>query len=99
MYAAARAGDQLDAAFATLKLLSTRLAALSGMAHAPSSCSSSTPGLIIDTQVSGGNQRCVGDDEKANTRAAAPAQPHTVYWQHSWIARTLQQLQLLLLLV
>lgn len=44
------AGEQLDGALATLRLLSSRLAALSGMAHEPHSSCSSDPGLTIGTK-------------------------------------------------
>lgn len=47
------AGEQLDGALATLRLLSSRLAALSGMAHEPHSSCSSDPGLTIGTKVRG----------------------------------------------
>lgn len=43
-------GDQLDAAFATLRLLNRRVAALSSMPHSTSSCSSAQ-GVNINAQV------------------------------------------------
>jgi len=45
-----RADSQLDAAFGTLRMLNRRLAALSCMAHEPSSCSS-TPCISVNAQV------------------------------------------------
>uniref|UniRef100_A0A383VN65 ApaG domain-containing protein n=1 Tax=Tetradesmus obliquus TaxID=3088 RepID=A0A383VN65_TETOB len=45
-----REREQLDGALATLRLLSSRLAALSGMAHKPHSSCSSDPGLTIGTK-------------------------------------------------
>jgi hypothetical protein len=45
------AGERLDSALATYRLLSSRLAALSGMAHEAHSSCCSDPGLTIGTQV------------------------------------------------
>lgn len=44
------AGDQLDAAFTTLRMLNKRLAALSAMAHEPTSCCNAT-GVNVNAQV------------------------------------------------
>jgi hypothetical protein len=44
------AGAELDAAFATLRMLNKRVAALSHMAHQPSSCSSAQ-GVSVNAQV------------------------------------------------
>lgn len=44
------AGDQLDAAFSTLRMLNRRLAALRAMAHEPASCCSA-PGVSVNAQV------------------------------------------------
>lgn len=54
------AGRDLDAAFTSLKLLSTRIAALSSMAHEPSSYNTTVPGISVATQASEGYQTQIG---------------------------------------
>lgn len=51
------AGDQLDAAFSTLRMLNRRLAALRAMAHEPASCCSA-PGVSVNAQVGGLTNSC-----------------------------------------
>lgn len=49
-YCVCCAGDQLDAASSTLRMLNARLAALSSMAHEPTSCCSAQ-GVSVNAQV------------------------------------------------
>jgi hypothetical protein len=64
------AGHQLDAAFSTLRMLNTRLAALSTMAHEPTSCCSAQ-GVSVNAQV---RHPGVANNNSNNTLRRKPLQ-------------------------